>query len=130
MAFEVFDKRKSSLKKTPSATLQKRGILSLNASGHELINSASSVELLYDSKEKIIALRPSDAPHAYEFRQANKKTGQVIVSLTAFTEYYDIDTSQSQRFIPRKEGEMLCLDLDQGSTIVGNRAKEIDEGEN
>lgn len=130
MAFEVFDKRKSSLKKTPSATLQKRGILSLNGSAHQLIDTASSVELLYDSEAQVIALRPSDAPHAYEFREANKTTGQVIVSLTAFTEHYGIDTSQSRRFTPRKEGNMLCLDLDKGSTIVGNRAKEKNEGEN
>lgn len=130
MAFEVFDKRKSSLKKTPSATLQKRGLLSLNGSAHQLIDAATSVELLYDSEARIIALRPSEASHAYEFRIANKKTGQVIVSLTAFTEHYEIDTSESRRLTPRKEGDMLCLDLDEGVSIVGNRAKEKKEEEN
>lgn len=123
MAFEIFDKRKSALGKAPSATLQRKGILSLNAPAHQLINSADSVELLYDREERVIALKPSNAAHAYAFRAANKRTGQVVVSLTAFTEYYDIDTSKSQRLAPRKEGDMLLLDLDEGVPIVGNRSK-------
>lgn len=123
MAFEVFDKRKSALGKVPSATLQRKGILSLNASAHRLIDFAESVELLFDPENQVIALRPSEASHAYAFRIANKTTGQVIVSLTAFTEYYEVDTSVSRRFTPRKEGDMLCLDLHDGTAIVGNRSK-------
>lgn len=124
MAFEVFDKRKSALGKAPSATLQRKGLLSLNAPAHQLINSAESVELLYDREKRIIALKPSTEAHAYAFRVANKNTGQVVVSLTAFTEHYGIDTSTSQKLNPRKEGDMLLLDLDEGVTIVGNRSKQ------
>lgn len=123
MAFEVFDKRKSALGKTPSATLQKKGILSVNASAHRLINFAKSVELLFDAEEQVIALRPSEEAHAYAFREANKTTGQVIVSLTAFTEYYQIDTSVSRRLSPQLEGDMLCMDLKDGTAITGNRTK-------
>lgn len=123
MAFEVFDKRKSALGKAPSATLQRKGILSLNGPAHQLINSSDSVELLYDREKRIIALRPSEEAHAYAFRVANERTGQVVVSLTAFTEFYEIDTGQSQRLAPRKEGDMLLLDLNEGVPIVGNRSK-------
>lgn len=123
MAFEVFDKRKSALGKAPSATLQRKGILSLNAPAHQLINSSDSVELLYDREKRVIALRPSEEAHAYAFRVANERTGQVVVSLTAFTEFYEIDTSKSQRLTPRKEGDMLLLDLNEGIPIVGNRSK-------
>lgn len=123
MAFEVFDKRKSALGKAPSATLQRKGILSLNAPAHQLINSSDSVELLYDREKRVIALRPSEEAHAYAFRVANERTGQVVVSLTAFTEFYEIDTSKSQRLTPRKEDDMLLLDLNEGVPIVGNRSK-------
>ncbi|MCG7449327.1 hypothetical protein MHK12_06675 [Corynebacterium kefirresidentii] len=124
MAFEVFDKRKSALGHAPSATLQKKGILSLNASAHALIDSADSVELLYDSDEKIIALRPSSEFHAYAFRVANKNTGQVIVSLTAFTEFYNIDTDVSRRLKPVADDGMLLLDLKTAVPIRGNRSKD------
>ena len=111
MGFEVFDKRKSALGQAPSATLQKRGLLSLNASAHRLIGSVESVELLYDRDRRIIALRPSTEAHAYAFRTVNKSTGQVVVSLTAFTEVYDIETDVSYRLEPRAEDGMLLLDL-------------------
>ncbi|AHW65721.1 Hypothetical protein CGLY_16740 (plasmid) [Corynebacterium glyciniphilum AJ 3170] len=123
MAFEVFDKRKSALGKAPSATLQKKGLLSLNSSAHRMLNFAGSVELLFDPESQVIALKPSDEAHAYAFRTASKNTGQVVVSLTAFTEYYGIDTTVSKRIIPRLEGELLCLDLNEGVPIVGNRGK-------
>lgn len=129
MAFEVFDKRKSALGNSPTATLQKKGILSLNASAHALIDSVDSVELLYDSDKKVIALRPSTERHAYAFRKANLNTGQVIVSLTAFTEFYNIDTSVSLRLSPEKDGDMLLLDLKSAVPIRGNRSKNKEDSE-
>ena len=129
MAFEVFDKRKSALGNSPTATLQKKGILSLNASAHALIDSVDSVELLYDSDKKVIALRPSTEKHAYAFRKANLNTGQVSVSLTAFTEFYNIDTSVSLRLNPEKDGDMLLLDLKSAVPIRGNRSKNKEDSE-
>lgn len=123
MGFEVFDKRKSALGQAPTATLQKRGLLSLNASAHRLIGSPESVELLYDRDRRIIALRPSKESHAYAFRTANKATGQVIVSLTAFTEFYDIETDISYRLSPKADDGMLLLDLKTAVPIVGGRSK-------
>lgn len=123
MAFEVFDKRKSSLNKAPTVTLQKKGILSLNGAAHALIGQSKSVELLYDSDRKVVALRPSSEPHAYAFRATANATGTVLMSLTAFTEYYGIDTSVSRRFKPYMEDGLLCIDLAGESTkIIGNRS--------
>lgn len=121
MGFEVFDKRKSALGQAPSATLQKRGLLSLNASAHRLIGSPKSVELLYDRDMQIIALRPSTDAHAYAFRTVNQSTGQVIVSLTAFAEYYGIETEVSRRLEPKAEDGMLKMGLKTAVPITRNR---------
>jgi hypothetical protein len=127
MAFEVFDKRMAPLAKSPAVTIQKRGIFSINKVAHEMIGSAETVELLYDKEARIIAIRPVEGspPHAYTMRsQSKRETGQTILSATAFTQYYDIDTSVSRRWEPYKQGDMLCIDLNRKSTeIRGNRSK-------
>ncbi|ROQ05547.1 hypothetical protein EDF54_2166 [Rathayibacter sp. PhB93] len=125
MPFEVFDKRMAPLAKAPSVTIQKRGIFSINKAAHKLIGEADTVELLYDKEEQIIALRPSSDSHAYVVRsQAGRDTGQVVMSATAFTQYYDIDTAVSRRWTPYVQDGMLCIDLKGHSVEVkGNRAK-------
>lgn len=110
--FEVFDKRRSSLGKQPTATLQKRGILSLNAPAHALIGDAESVEMLFSPSDRVIALRASEAPHAYKLRVVNENTGAVVLSMRAFTEHYGINTDESQKLTPYEQDGMLCMKLD------------------
>lgn len=125
MPFEVFDKRMAPLAKAPSVTIQKRGIFSINKAAHRLIGEPDSVELLYDKEEQIIALRPSEDAHAYSIRsQSVRDTGQVVLSATAFTQYFGIDTTVSRRWTPYAANGMLCIDLKgHGAVVKGNRAK-------
>lgn len=127
MPFEVFDKRMTPLAKAPSVTIQKRGVISLNKAAHDLVDNAETVELLYDRDRNVIALRVSDesSPHAYAVRNGSKRgPGQAIVSATAFTAYYGIDTTATRRWKPFLEDGMLCVDLSQdGTVITGNRTK-------
>jgi hypothetical protein len=133
MGFELFDKRLVPVSKAPSVTIQKRGILSINKVAHEMIGSAELVELLYDREERIIAIRPADgpSPHAYSIRpQSQRSSGQAILSATAFTQYYDIDTSVSRRWVPYGSDGMLCIDLKgQSAEIRGNRSKKSEDNE-
>jgi hypothetical protein len=127
MGFEVFDKRMTPLAKAPSVTIQKRGVISLNKAAHDLIGNAETVELLYDRDRNVVALRAADdsAPHAYAVRSGSKNgPGQAIVSATAFTQHYGIDTTATRRWKPLTEDGMLCVDLNvEGTLITGNRAK-------
>ena len=125
MAFEVFDKRMAPLAKAPSITMQRRGIFSINKAAHKLIGEPESVELLFDKEAQVIAMRRSNESHAYVIRkQTARDAGQVILSATAFTQYFDIDTSVSRRFKPYVDADMLCIDLRGPSTEVrGNRTK-------
>ena len=125
MAFEVFDKRMAPLAKAPSITMQRRGIFSINTAAHKLIGEPESVELLFDKEAQVIAMRRSNESHAYVIRkQTARDAGQVILSATAFTQYFDIDTSVSRRFKPYVDADMLCIDLKGPSTEVrGNRTK-------
>lgn len=128
MGFEVFEKRMVPLAKAPAITIQKRGIFSINRAAHNLIGGAETVELLYDKVDKIIGIRPIDetSPHAYTVRaqSPNGDSGQMILSATAFTQYYDIDTDVSRRWVPYEKDGILCIDLKGSSTvIIGHRTK-------
>lgn len=129
MAFEVFDKRMAPLAKTPSVTIQKKGIFSINRAAHNLIGAPETVELLFDREAKIIAMKPSDEAHAYPIRaQTSSGTGQVIMSASAFTQYYDVDTQVSRRYKPYEQDGMLCIDLAGPSIdVIGNRSKQEDD---
>lgn len=133
MAFEVFDKRTAPSSKSPAVTIQKRGIFSINKVAHEMIGAAQNVELLYDPEARIIGIRPVEGspPHAYTMRpQSKRDTGQYILSATAFTQHYDINTLESRRWEPYKDGDMLCIDLKSKSTVIrGNRAKKEPDAE-
>ena len=127
MPFEVFDKRMTPLAKAPSVTIQKRGVISLNKAAHDLVGNAETVELLYNRDRQVMALRATDdsSPHAYAVRSGSKRgPGQAIVSATAFTAHYGIDTTATRRWKPFVEDGMLCVDLtEEGIVITGNRTK-------
>lgn len=127
MPFEVFDKRMTPLAKAPSVTIQKRGVVSLNKAAHDLVGNAETVELLYDRDRQVMALRATEdsSPHAYAVRGGSKRgPGQAIVSATAFTAHYGIDTTDTRRWKPFVEDGMLCVDLtEEGTVITGNRSK-------
>ena len=124
MAFEVFDKRSAPMKGTPSVTIQKRGILSINGPAHKMIDGALVVELLFDKSRRVMALRPADpSPRSYALREPSK-TGQTLLSATAFMDAYDIDTTVSRRYEPFEEDGMLCINLAGPSIEVrGNRSR-------
>lgn len=134
MPFEVFDKRMTPLTKAPSVTIQKRGVISLNKAAHALINNTETVELLYDRDRQIMALRATDdsTPHAYAVRSGSKRgSSQAIISATAFTAHYDINTTATRRWKPFVEDGMLCVNFtEKGTVITGNRAKIIDTAAN
>lgn len=127
MPFEIFDKRMTPLAKAPSVTIQKRGVISLNKAAHDLVGNAQTVELLFDRDRQVMALRATDdsSPHAYAVRSGSKRgPGQAIVSATAFTQHYGIDTAATRRWKPFVEDGMLCVDLTtEGTLITGNRAR-------
>ncbi|MFJ4972448.1 hypothetical protein [Streptomyces sp. NPDC088755] len=119
--FETFTKRMAPLVKQPFVTIQKRGTISLNAAAHALLGKPEAVELLYDREESVVGFRPvpRESEHAYPLRaQNNKSVGPYIVSGTAFVKYYNIDTTVSRRWVASLVGDVLCVDLKHGGTVV------------
>lgn len=126
MGFELFDRRVAASTKEPIASIQKSGSIGLNAAAHDLLDRAEMVEFLFDRSRQVLALRPvDDSPHGYKLRQPSS-TGYTSVFAAALFEAYDIDRSESRRFIAHMEDGMLCIDLNEPSTSKGSQQHEAD----
>jgi hypothetical protein len=115
----------AALSRAPFVTIQKRGTFSLNRAAQVALGEPEAVEFLYDADEKIIGLRPVSASsqHAYPLRsQSHKEIGPYLVAGTAFTRYFNIDTSVSRRWIARMSDGVLIVDLkEEGVAVTSNR---------
>ena len=112
MAFEVFDKRNTSLRRATSVSIQKRGVISINRAAYTLMGTPECVELLYRDNG-VVGIRGvgDDMPHGYAVRGAGRSagTGPVMVAGSAFTAFYDIDTTVSRRYPARLDDGVLCF---------------------
>lgn len=125
--FETFTKRMIPLKRDPHITIQKRGTMSLNKSAYVALGSPDAVELLYDTGERIVGLRPADslAEHAHTVRASTTSgSGTFAISAMAFTKFYDIDTTRSLRWAAYLDDGVLCINLNDPATpVTSNRAR-------
>ncbi|AND15362.1 hypothetical protein C5D07_02545 [Rathayibacter tritici] len=55
----MYEKGIAPVPTTPSITIQKRGLISINRAAFEAIDKPEGVELLWDAERKAIALRPA-----------------------------------------------------------------------
>ncbi|HXW35996.1 MAG TPA: hypothetical protein VEJ87_15585 [Acidimicrobiales bacterium] len=136
--FEVFTRRRGTIQKSPTMTLQIRGGMGFNQAAYEALGKPEAVELLYAKKERIIGVRATEPgqPHAYPVRAPDQKRDSgFLVGGRSFTNYYDIDTSVARRYPAYMEGGILCVDLNGPSAEVtgpraGSRVRVASEPEN
>ena len=112
MPFETFTRQRKS-DRQPYVTMQKKGVISLNKAAFDALDQPDSVELLYDSESRLVALRKVDSSveHAYQVRAPVENHATWLVSGAAFVSYYEIDNSESIRRPARIEEDLLVIDL-------------------
>jgi hypothetical protein len=112
MPFETFTRQRKS-DRQPYVTMQKKGVISLNKAAFDALDQPDSVELLYDSESRLVALRKVDSSveHAYQVRAPVENHATWLVSGAAFVSYYEIDNSESIRRPARIEQDLLVIDL-------------------
>ena len=107
----------------PFATIQKRGIISLNEPACTALGNPPFVVLMYDVEQNLIGIRPAleeDAEYAYTLREGKTR----VVSAQAFAKHYGLDVSESRRRSVEVVDGVLTIDLnDPGTLVVGARAK-------
>src|SRR5579864_6906235 len=115
MPFETFKRQRTTSGQEPSVTIQRKGVLSLNLPAYRVLGEPEAVELLYDPVERLIGLRKVDPEvrHSYLVRGLgrNETNTTWLISGTAFTKYYGIDTTKAKRWAPLFVNETLVIDL-------------------
>lgn len=133
MGFEVYQKGSAPVPTTPSVTIQKRGLISINRAAFESLGKPEAVELLWDGERRMIALRPTDLSNqnAYPVRaQATSERGPWLVAGTLFTQYIGLDTKDAHRWTPEIEDGLLLIDVSKPGARVSSpraRAKQLSE---
>jgi hypothetical protein len=123
--FETFTKRLVPLGKRPFVTIQKRGTISMNKAAYVALGSPQTVELLFDSDERMVGLRPVEfmTEHAYPVRGVGQEPTSYLIAGRAFTKHYEIDTTVSRRWPAELVDDVLSVDLKTDGTVVtSNRA--------
>jgi len=114
MGFKVYEKGSAPVHTVPSATVQKRGLISINRAAHALIGEAEAVELLWDEERRIIGLRPTEMTNvnAYPVRPqvTNSGKGPLLIAGSLFTKFIGLDTTEARRWTPQIEDGVLCID--------------------
>jgi len=129
MAFEVFKKGSAPVSTVPTATIQKRGLISLNRAAYSLVGEPEAVELLWDKDRQIVGIRPAalESPNAYPARpQSSTGKGPILIAGNLFTKFIALDTSEAQRWVPVMEDGILCIDLAvAGQRVTSNRSRPV-----
>lgn len=125
--FEVFSKALVPLKRKPTLTIQKNGVISLNKAAFVTLGAPDAVELLFDQASRTVGVRGVDATaaHAYAVRSvAGPGAAPFVISAMAFLRFYGIQASVSRRWCTYLSDGILCVDIDAESVVVtSNRAK-------
>jgi hypothetical protein len=131
MAFKVFERGSFPPPNSPSVTIQRKGLFSLNTAAVQMLHNPEAVQFLWDQDRRVIGIQAVsiESSNAYPMRRQNPlpRTGRghggsTLIAGTLFTRSIDLNTSQARRWIPHMEGDILVVDLKQGGQpITSNR---------
>lgn len=128
LAFEKFEKSQAVLGRKPNVTIQARGLISINQSAYMRMGRPEVVDLMFDPDDKLIGIvKAEDPEEGHRVRVADQKGASAVISGTAFTNYYGIPNTESLRWEPRFDGEMLIIDLNIPGKPIGSRRTRTDE---
>lgn len=104
---------RSAISRDPQISIQRGGLFSLNRMAFELLSQPSHIVLLYDTDNKVVAMRKA-APgtdRAYPVRKQGKSESY-LVSGKAFLKFLGFPYArQVVRLTPKIQRDLLVLDL-------------------
>jgi hypothetical protein len=86
---QLFEGRHTRPGAIPTIGIQRRGNLSLNASGFELLGEPAAVHLLYSPSTHIVAIKPvpKDTPQSYPVRKQQNARSWLIGARSFLNQY-------------------------------------------
>lgn len=128
MAFEVFRKSDAVYGRSPNVTVQPQGLMSINQGAYFRMGSPRLVLLMYDRENSLIGVQGTEnAEDGHKVRVAKRPGSPAIVSASAFFNFYGIAPSETRRWTPLFEDEVLIIDLKDPGRTVGKRKSAEEE---
>jgi hypothetical protein len=116
--FVEFSRREArAASEDPMFTLQVRGLISFNHAAYIVLDEPTAVALLYDARERIVALRkvPKNHENAYLVRH-QQNAQSYTVGAEAFTRFHGLTVPVALRFPGNHYGDDIWgFDLSQGT---------------
>lgn len=108
------------------ATLNRRGIITINRAAFRTMGQPQAVELLFDQVNSLIGLRPASpsAPNAIKVSQRKDAGGSYRITAKNFCNYYQISTTTAMIFnnIQRQDDGTLILPLKEATELRRRRS--------
>lgn len=122
-----------STNRTPSITIQQRGVISINRAAYDLLQRPEWVRLGYRAEDHSIEIRacaPGEEGATLVRKQPH--TSAHYVAGLAFTHWHGIDTTVARAYTPTLEDGAFYLDLAKGRVVTGpqrltRKATEVSE---
>lgn len=128
--WEVFDRAERSVGDAPAVSIQRRGILALNAAAYHALGDPDRVELLYDRGERLIGIRPGYAVGSTTLPvtlQSNGRPTPAHVSGGLFLKRFGLQDLVGFRWPATAVDGVLCLDVSQPGVPI-RRGPQRDDG--
>lgn len=109
-------------RRVPTATIQRRGLISFSPAGYELLGSPDAVTFLYDQGEQLIGFRKAARRESNAHALRSIGNGQHVVSAGTFCRFIGIDMTVSRRYPLAVVDGVPCVDLGEpGAPVTSNR---------
>jgi hypothetical protein len=117
--WEEFTGRASRSGSSPAVTIQKTGVLSLNAEAFDALGKPEAVVLLFDRDGQAMGLRasPKTVLHAYRLRAQGGGQSH-LVSGRAFLARYGLAVDAAKRYPAAMDGDILSVNLTEGGSVA------------
>ncbi len=106
-AFEVhpYDRRQ------PAVTIRVRGAINLNSPAYNLLDKPEAVLLLFDAKNRRMAVKPSSKGDSRAYPLNKHCKNNASIPATKFLEHYGIRPGKTIRYNAELDGDMLVVKL-------------------
>ena len=106
-AFEVhpYDRRQ------PAVTFRARGAINLNSPAYNLLEKPDAVLLLFDAKNRRMAVKPSERGDSRAYPLNKHRKNNASIPASKFLEHYGIRPGKTIRYNAELEGGLLVVKL-------------------
>ena len=111
--------------KVVNISISNKDVITLNRQAMEMLDNAEAAELVFEEKELIIGVIPSNLRNAEAFPLKRKNLSNWVINAAPFCRHFNIMVDRTERFTePELDSDgVLCLDLKRTHNVSFRRTR-------